>query len=288
MPARVVLALLLLLGAAGCSTAQGDRTSDRTSERTSGNMVVGAPATAPERPHWVTGRLVVEPVTAGRACLLLRTTSGTYVLRSASRRLVPVAWQSEGTFDATRSGIARGRRLVAAYSDESTSVRGAVSSATDPVCPTYPTLSFVAAARPRQEPSAPTATPVAPVTPVVPATDPADGPVLPGVTDPELVPVRMSGRITVVRGNQGEGWCLALETDAGAYTLSEDTRDYDAVLTTVDGRIDERRTGLHHHGRSSLGMAASYGQRVALRGTLSSDTDVQCSRYHDLRVTGLG
>ena len=286
MPARTVVALLLLLGAAGCSTAGGDRTTDRTSQRTSGNMVAAEPATAPQRPHWVTGRLVVEPVSEGRACLLLRTTSGTYVLRSASRRLVPVAWQSGGTFDATRSGIARGRRLVAAYADESTSVRGAVSSAADPVCPTYPTLSFVAAARSHRE-LAPTATPTAPATPAAPAPDPADGPVLPGVVEPELVPVRMSGRISVVRGNQGEGWCLALETDAGAYTLAEDTRDYDAVLTTVDGRIDERRTGLHHHGRSSLGMAASYGQRVALRGTLSSDTDVQCSRYHELRVTGL-
>jgi hypothetical protein len=271
---RSLVALALLVPLVGCSSGGRDATDSAT-----GNMAVGSPVSAPGTTRWFTGQLVVEPADAGHACLLLATPAGRYVLRSADPHLEAVAWQQDGDFDATHSGIARDGRLVAAYADEATSVRGAVSATADVDCGDYPTLAFLRAARP---------TPVAPHAPGTAAAEPEPGDqATPAGADPLEYPVEKSGRLTAVRGNQGEGWCLALATDAGLYTVSEATADYDAVVTVRNGRIDERRTGLHVHGRNSLGMAATVGQRVELRGTLSTETDVQCSRYYDLRVTAL-
>ncbi|WP_148614326.1 hypothetical protein [Nocardioides rubriscoriae] len=90
-------------------------------------------------------------------------------------------------------------------------------------------------------------------------------------------------------GNEGEGYCLALDTPAGLYTVGSSTPAYDATVTTTSGRVGDEvvraETGMHVHGRGSRGMAATYGQHVVLRGYLSGETGTECSRYYDLGVT---
>ena len=269
---RGLLVAVAMLALTAC-TSTGDTAA-------TGNMVDRTTVSTPKQPRWFGGQLVVEPAGRGNACLLLSTATGKYVLRSAAPRLVAIAWQADGAFDATRSGIAEGRRMVAAYADERISVRGGVVGAEDPVCPAYPTLGFVAARRgPAAEP-----------TPSAGSSSPADA----AEDEPELggIPVAdlewKSGTLVTVPGNQGEGRCLALDTSVGAYALDSATNEYDVVVAeSAEGGIDERRTGIHVHGRNSLGMARLVGQAVTLRGAVEPGTDFTCSRYPSFSIVDL-
>lgn len=270
--AALVIGLLALTGCAASGSGEG---SDAT-----GNMVSDRTVEAATDQRWFSGELVVEPVGTGRACLLLDTDDGSYVLRTAREDLEVTAWQRDGAFDATRSGIVRDGRVVASYGDERTSVRGEVVADTDDECDTHPTLSITRVGRGDRTVPAPTATPDPSLAPPPDAGDGSD----PALLEP---PVRaMSGTLTVVRGNQGEGYCVAIDTAAGAYTLASATKAYDVIVSEVEGGVDRRRTGIHHHGRNSLGMYASVGQHVELLGRLHGDnTGFRCSDYYQFSIT---
>ena len=131
---------------------------------------------------------------------------------------------------------------------------------------------------------------VTPSPTAMPDEDPLPAARPPVVVAPAAEPtVTRSGTLTVVSGNEGEGYCLALGTPAGLYTVASSTPAYDANVSTTSGsdgdEVVRAETGLHIHGRGSLGMAATYGQDVVLRGYLSSGTSTECSRYYDLGVT---
>jgi len=259
---RGLTLILMLVCLAACA--------EPAPEAASGNVAATTMAEQPENPRWYDGQLVVEPAGQGRACLTLVTPTETYVLRAATSTLTPVAWEENGAFDASRSGIARGDRLVAPYAADGTSVRGGVTAEPDPECPSHATLAFTkvrSGAAPEPESTAPS--PTGPTASGAPTEAVAPG----------LVEVWKAGRLTVVPGNQGEGECLALETAVGAYVLGSSTTRLDASVTVVNGVVDQRRTGIHIHGRNSLGMARTYGQRVELLGTVSPGTDVNCSDY---------
>lgn len=118
-----------------------------------GNVVAPKSVSMPKQVRWITGQLMNEPAPDGSACLLLVTSKDKYVLRSVDASLVPVVWHQDGSFDATRSGIARGDRMVAPYADERTSVRGGVVAQSDLVCRSHPTLGFAQVKRGRVRPA---------------------------------------------------------------------------------------------------------------------------------------
>ncbi|WP_134739029.1 hypothetical protein [Nocardioides sp. 503] len=275
---RLGAALVLvlgLLGLTGCAASgEGGAPADAT-----GNMVSDRPVAAPKHPRWFSGQLVVEPAGAGRACLLLDTDDGSYVLRTARTHLEIRAWQRDGAFDATRSGVVANGRVVAPYGDELTSIRGRVVADADGECDTHPTLSVARAVR--GERSMPESTPDPSLAGHPDAGAGGSGPLL---AEPA---VRwMKGELTVVRGNQRDGYCLAIDTAAGAYTLGSSSKAYDVVVSEVEGGVDRRRTGIHHHGRDPLGMYASVGQQVELLGRLYGDnTDFHCSSYYSFSIT---
>lgn len=278
------LALLALTGWAmtGCGIAP-----NRTP--TTGNIAAAEVTAAPTGSagaaalRWYTGQLTVEPAGAGRACLLLVTPHGSFVLRATNKQLTPVAWEDGGQFDATHSGIARGDRLIAPYSQARTSVRGAQVAESDRVCTSHPVLALTAVAKGARPRSRPTPSPTRASTASAEQTS-GDGPELTGAL-PD--PVWYSGTLILVHGNQDDDPCVALNTAAGAYSLGSSTNDYDVVLDLYDGKVDRRRTGIHIHGRNALGMARLLGQKVEVRGQVEPGTGFECSRYHQLTMDAL-
>jgi hypothetical protein len=271
----VVLSLLVMSGCAG-TTAR---------DTTTGNVVAVDRVAAPAAARWYTGQLVVEPAGPGSACLLLSTPSGKYVLRPTARRLAAVVWQTDGQFDATQSGIARGDRMVAPYADERTSVRGGVVAKSDSVCGSHPTLGFAQVKRGRARPvssATPSDAPSSATNSVEGAAGARDGHALSPLDE-----VWKSGTLGVAVGNQGEGHCVLLVTAEGAYALGSSTNDYDTLVTETEDGVDPRRTGIHIHGRNTLGMARTLGQHVELRGWVEPGTDFSCSKYPGFGITAL-
>ena len=271
--------MLTLLAVSAC-------TGTTARDTTTGNVVAADRVAAPADARWYTGQLVVEPAGPGSACLLLSTPSGRYVLRPTTRRLAAVVWETDGQFDATQSGIVRGDRMVAPYADERTSVRGGVVAKSDSVCRGHSTLGFAQVKRgrarlaPNDAPSdAPTSATSAPAEGAAGLRD--------GNVRSALDEVWKSGTLGVAEGNQGEGHCLLLVTAEGAYALGSSTNDYDTTVAEAEGGVDPRRTGIHIHGRNTLGMARTLGQHVELRGWVEPGTDFTCSRYPGFGITAL-
>ena len=217
--------MLSLLATSACAgTAARDTVT--------GNVVAPKSVSMPKQVRWITGQLMNEPAPDGSACLLLVTSKDKYVLRSVDASLVPVVWHQDGSFDATRSGIARGDRMVAPYADERTSVRGGVVAKSDRVCRSHPTLGFAQVKRGRVRPAPSTAPSTAPSG--APSGVPSDATSAPA--DAEAMgrgnamsafdEVWKSGTLGIVEGNQGEGHCLLLVTSEGAYVLGSSTNDY--------------------------------------------------------------
>jgi hypothetical protein len=271
---RSLLLGLTLVAVTGCSLSQANATT--------GNMAGTTTVTAPAHTRWYTGQLTVEPAGHDRACLLLVTPHGSFALRPASKRLAAVAWEQGGQFDATHSGIARGGRLIAPYSQSRTSVRGGEVAAADAVCSSHRVLAFTTALRGR--PVVRLTTPATPTSPTSTATQ-ADGPSLGGVPASDLI--WLSGRLIMVPGNQGHGQCLALDTSAGAYALGSATNKYDTVEVFDQGKVNPRETGIHIHGRTDLGMARILGQQATIEGSIMPGTDFKCSRYHTFAMVDL-
>lgn len=276
--------LLLMVALTGCAGVSGQRSG-------TGNMAGSQSVKAPAHVRWYTGQLTVEPLDAGEACLLLVTPHGSFTLRSAKDGLTPVAWEQDGEFDATHSGIARGRRLIAPYSEDRTSVRGARIADPAQECNSHPVLAFTAVARGRRVgrhvPRSTAGSPVPTVpseSPLAPVSDGGGAALQGGSSDDEAW---FSGHLILVDGNQHEEQCLALDTAVGAYVLGSSTNDYDVVVTSDQGHVDPRRTGIHIHGRNSLGMARLLGQQVEILGSINPGTDFDCSRYHTLAMSAL-
>lgn len=246
-----------------------------------GNMVDVSTVAAPRHPRWFSGHLLVEPHNPGLACLLLVTPTKQFALRPATSKLTPTAWQVDGAFDATHSGIVRSDgRVVAPYADEKISVRGAVTATEGASCGGHPTLAFSAVSR--KDLTTETSTGPPTTTPSQPSG--AEGEVSPGLP-PGTQRSWKSGTLIVVPGNQGQTGCLALDTDKGAYVLTSATNDLDMVTSfDVGSGYDPRTTGVHIHGRNTLGMASSLGQQTELLGGVMSGTDYECSGYPDFAV----
>jgi hypothetical protein len=274
----------LVLAVTACSGVVG---AEHTG---TGNMADASPVAAPAHSRWFSGRLLVEPLGRGRACLLLVTPTRQLVLRPVSSRLTPVAWQVDGGFDATRSGIVRADGgLVAPYADERIWVRGGIEADADRECGTHPTLAFSKVSRKDMTPAPVVPSESSTVEPsptVEPSRTASAGGVEPSIgLAPGEVATWKSGRLIVVPGNQGGRGCLALDTPEGAYTLTSASEDLDLVESVnEDGSFNQRETGVHIHGRNPLGMARTLGQHAELLGAVQAGTNFYCSAYPDFAV----